>query len=106
MNTVIHGKFNHLILQSDFSCIKWWDYFKIKREGGFQRLTLKYLFQDVYNEFALKEIQIESGIFHSMYVLMVTSYYNHNENKQIRKNKKTNKQTNKRDSCEKHPNRD
>ena len=91
MITVIHGKFNHLILWSDFSCIKWWDYFKIKREGGFQRLTLKYLFQDVYNEFALKEIQIESGIFHSMHtrlqlsnssnVLMVTSHYNHNENK-------------------------
>ena len=40
---------------------------------------------------------------------MVTSYYNHNENKQIRKNKtkqnKTNKQTNS-DACEKHPNRD
>ena len=62
-----------------------------KKGGGFQRLALKHLFQDVYNEFALKEIQIESGIFHSMYtglqlsnsskVLMVTSYYNHNENK-------------------------
>ena len=34
MITVIHGKFNHLILWSDFSYIKWWDYFKTKREGG------------------------------------------------------------------------
>ena len=92
MITVIHGKFNHLILWSDFSCIKWWDYFKIKRGGGFQKLTSKIFFQVVYNEFAfLKEIQIESGIFHSMYtglqlynssnVLMVTSHHNHNENK-------------------------
>ena len=32
--TVIHGKLNHFVLWSDFSCIKWWDYFKIKREGG------------------------------------------------------------------------
>ena len=89
--TVLHGKLNHFISWSDFSCIKWWDYFKIKKGGGFQRLALKHLFQDVYNEFALKEIQIESGIFHSMYtglqlynssnVLMVTSHHNHNENK-------------------------
>ena len=34
MITVIHGKFNHLILWSEFNYIKWWDYFKIKREGG------------------------------------------------------------------------
>ena len=36
---------------------------------------------------------------------MVTSYYNHNENKWIRKKTKQNKQTNS-DACEKHPNRD
>ena len=92
MITVIHGKFNHLILWSDFSGIKWWDYFKNKKGRGFQRLTLKFFFQVVCNEFAfLKEIQTESEIFHSMYtglqlsnslnVLIVTCYYNHNENK-------------------------
>ena len=39
--------------------------FKKKKGRGFQKLTSKIFFQVVYNEFAfLKEIQIESGIFH------------------------------------------